>query len=376
MQFLRGGSRGPPVRRRSWALVVVVVLVTTAAAGGLLAMSSAEPATPASTEPLVNTVPVERGPLSDMISVYGTLTFRARADGSPYTVVNQARGIYTELPKAGDTVACGHVLYRVDERPVPLLCGAVPAFRSLHRGVVGNDVRQLNRNLHTLGDDAGLEINPEETAFTDRTEKALEVLQHRTGLDVTGTLEISDAVFLPESVRVGKVTAVLGGSAQPGALILDATSDTPEVLVGLDPSQRGAVEAGDHAQVTLPGNTVVTARVDRLGNVVSASAGQDGSALAASIPVYITLDDPDAVRGFDAAPVRVDITTNGVADVLSVPVTALVGRSGGGFAVEVVRSDGGRELVAVKLGLFDAAGGRVEVGGELAEGDQVVVPSS
>jgi hypothetical protein len=29
----------------------------------------------------------------------------------------------------------------------------------------------------------------------------------------------------------------------------------------------------------------------------------------------------------------------------------------------------------VKLGLFDTAGGRVEVEGELAEGDQVVVPS-
>jgi hypothetical protein len=72
----------------------------------------------------------------------------------------------------------------------------------------------------------------------------------------------------------------------------------------------------------------------------------------------------------------VDITTEGVADVLSVPVTALVGKSGGGFAVEVVRSDGRRELVAVKLGLFDTAGGRVEVEGELAEDDQVVVPAS
>jgi putative ABC transport system permease protein len=35
-----------------------------------------------------------------------------------------------------------------------------------------------------------------------------------------------------------------------------------------------------------------------------------------------------------------------VEDVLIVPVTALVGKSGGGFAVEVVRPDGRRELVA------------------------------
>jgi hypothetical protein len=339
-------------------------------------MSSAEHASPAVSEPPPTTAAVERGPLSDLVSAYGTLTFRARADGSPYTVVNQARGIYTELPSAGSEVACGDVLYRVDENPVLLLCGMVPAYRNLHRGEVGDDVRQLNLNLHKLGDDAGLEINSDDTAFTDKTQKALEVLQHGKGLDVTGALEIGDAVFLPESLRIGKVTAVLGGSAQPGAPVLDATSDTPEVLLGLDPSQQGAVKAGDHAEVTLPGNTVVTARVDRLGNVAGAPPGQGGSPLAASIPVYIRLDDPDAVRGFDAAPVRVDITTEGVADVLSVPVTALVGKSGGGFAVEVVRSDGRRELVAVKLGLVDTAGGRVEVEGELAEDDQVVVPAS
>ncbi len=62
-------------------------------------------------------------------------------------------------------------------------------------------------------------------------------------------------------------------------------------------------------------------------------------------------------------------------DALSVPVTALVGRSGGGFAVEVVRADGRRELVAVPLGLFDTAAGRVQVEGELAAGERVVVPS-
>jgi hypothetical protein len=71
----------------------------------------------------------------------------------------------------------------------------------------------------------------------------------------------------------------------------------------------------------------------------------------------------------------VDITTEGVASALSVPVTALVGKSGGGFAVEVVRDGGRRELIAVKLGLFDTANGRVQVEGGLAEGDAVVVPS-
>jgi putative peptidoglycan binding protein len=364
------------VRRRTSALAAVVVLAVAAATAGVLAMSSAGHVTPPVSELPPNTALVERGPLSNMVSAFGTLTFQARADGSPYTVVNQARGIFTDLPTAGDNVACGDVLYRVDEVPVLLLCGTVPTYRSMHAGDVGNDVRELNLNLHALGVDAGLDIKPGDTTFTGATRKALEVLQHGRGLDVTGALDVGAAVFLPESVRIGKVTAVLGGSAQPGAPILDATSDTPEVFVGLDPAQQGAVKSRDSADVTLPGNAVVTGRVDRVGNVASPPAEQGGSPPAAIVPVYIRLDDPNAVRGFDAAPVRVEIATAGVPDVLSVPVTALVGMSGGGFAVEIVSSDGRRELVAVKLGLFDSAGGRVEVDGAVAEGDRVVVPSS
>jgi multidrug efflux pump subunit AcrA (membrane-fusion protein) len=73
----------------------------------------------------------------------------------------------------------------------------------------------------------------------------------------------------------------------------------------------------------------------------------------------------------------VAITTKGLENALSVPVTAIVGRSGGGFAVEVVHAGGRRELVPVKLGLFDTAGGRVQVvEGNLRAGDHVVVPAS
>ena len=147
--------------------------------------------------------------------------------------------------------------------------------------------------------------------------------------------------------------------------------------MNLDPSQQGEVKQGDRAQITLPGNTSVTGKVDRLrAESPRPRAGQDGSAGDATIPASISLDDPRKARGLDKAPVQVDITTEGVENALSVPVTALVGKSGGGFAVEVVRAGGRRELVAVKLGLFDTAGGRVQVEGDLREGDRVVVPSS
>jgi hypothetical protein len=180
-------------------------------------------------------------------------------------------------------------------------------------------------------------------------------------------------VFLPESVRIARLTGQLGGASPPGAQVAQATSDTLEVQASLDPSQQGEVRTGDRVQITLPDNTSVAGKVDRLGRIAQAPAGQN---TGATIPAYIGLDDPGSARGLDQAPVQVEITTKVVENALSVPVTAIVGNSGGGFAVDVARANGRRELMTVKLGLFDSAGGRVQVDGKLRVGDRVVVPSS
>jgi peptidoglycan hydrolase-like protein with peptidoglycan-binding domain len=364
------------VKRKTW-LAAAAVLVALTATGGVVVASGSEEATSTAQEAPANTAKVEKGRLSSMVSQDGTLTYRAQSDGSPYSVINQAGGTYTELPDDGDKVGCGDVLYRVDDTPVLLLCGTVPAYRDLDTGDEGKDVRQLNRNLHELGydADAGVDINPDDNTFTWKTEKALEVLQDDRGLDESGELDIDDAVFLPDSARIGKVTGELGGSAQAGAEVAQATSDTLEVQVNLEASQQDEVKVGDRAQITLPDNKSVKGKVDRIGRVAQ-SAGKDDNAAGATIPAYIGLTHPEKAGGLDKAPVQVDITTKGVESALSVPVTAIVGKSGGGFAVEVVRDAGRRELVAVELGLFDTANGRVQVEGDLAEGDQVVVPSS
>jgi hypothetical protein len=346
-------------------LTGAVVLVAAVVTGGVLVLSGGGPAT-AAAQASANTATVQQGELSAAVAQDGILTYRARPDGSPFEAINHARGTYTELPAVGDEVGCGGVLYLVDEEPVLLLCGTVPVYRPLHLGDTGTDVRQLNHNLRVRG--AG-------DVFITKTQKALKVLQRRRGAHVTGALALGDAVFLPEAVRIAKVTGRLGGSAGPGAPALSATSDTLHVQVNLDPSDQGQVKRGDRAQITLPGNAVVTGKVVGFGRVAQAPAGQDGSAADATIPTNISLDDPRKARGLDRAPVGVDITTAGVDDALSVPVTALVGKSGGGFAVEVVRAGERRDLVAVRVGLFDTAGGRVQVEGELRAGDRVAVPS-
>jgi hypothetical protein len=361
--------------RKGWVVAAAVLLVAAAAAGGVVATSGGGQDNPVAREAAVNTGTVDRGKLSDMVSQYGILTYRARSDGSPYAVINRARGTYTKLLTAGDKAACGAVLYRVNNHPVLLLCGPTPAYRSSSEGDSGPDVAALNANLVHLGYATRAQLDPSSRDFSSATASALKKLQSELGEDQTWSLSLGQAVFLPESVRIATVTGELGGSAQPGTQVAQATSETLEVEVNLDPSQQREVKKGDRAQITLPGNTSATGKVDRLGRVAQVPTGQDNNA-GATIPAYISLDHPQQARRLDQAPVQVAITTKGVANALSVPVTAIVGRSGGGFAVEVVGADGRRELVGVKLGLFDSAGGRVQVvEGDLREGDQVVVPS-
>jgi hypothetical protein len=345
-------------------LTGAAVLVFVVAIAGAVVLSGGERTSAAAQAASANTATVQKGTLSAAVSQDGTLTYRARPDGSPFSASNHARGTYTELPEVGDKVTCGGVLYRVDDRPVLLLCGTVPAYRALHVGDAGRDVRQLNRDLHVRG-----------AAFTTKTQKALKALQRRRGAHANGALALGDAVFLPEAVRIAKVTGQLGGSAGPGAQALSATSNTLHVQVNLDPSEQGQVKRGDRAHITLPGNTTIAGKVVGFGRTAQAPAEQDSSAADATIPTYISLDDPGKARGLDKAPVGVSITTAGVDGALSVPVTALVGKSGGGFAVEVVRAGERRDLVAVRVGLFDTGGGRVQVEGRLREGDRVAVPS-
>lgn len=364
--------------KRQTRLLATVALALAAATGGLVLTSGAKREAAAAEEPPPNTAPVQRGALTDTISQYGTLTYRGRSDGSPYTLINQARGTYTALPDVGVTVDCGDALYRVDDHPVLLLCGSAPAYRSLSLAGSGPDVAELNANLVKLGYATRAHLDPSSPHFGPETASALKNLQAKLGQEQSGALALGQAVFVPESVRIATVTGQLGGGAQRGGPVLSATSDTPEVQVGLDPSHQAAVKKGDRALLTLPGNVSVTGMVDRLGTVAVAPvpAGQNDNSAAAIIPIYISLDQPEKGRGLDKASVQVEITTAGVEDVLSVPVTAIVAESGGGFAVEVVRAAGRRELVALTLGLFDNAAGRVQVDGDLHEGDHVVVPTS
>ena len=368
------------MRRKAWLPAAAVLVLV---GGGMFAVSTRDHAGATTVAPAPQTAMIQRGRLSDLVSGAGTLTYRANSDGSPYAVFNQTSGTYTSLPTAGEDVGCGSVLYRVDDRPVLLLCGRTPLYRSLSEGDSGGDVAELNAALVRLGDATRAQLDPTSRVFSLATATVVRKLQTAKGLTATGTLTLGQAVALPAALQVATVTAQLGAPAAGAAPVLTATSQIPQVQVPLDPSQQNAVKVGNRVQITLPGNRVVDGRVERLGPVTPASGNSNGqsgasggSGAEATVPVYISLVHPEQARGYAEVSVQVQIATTGVTNVLNVPVTAIVATAGGGFAVEIAGADGRRDLVPVTLGLFDDAAGRVQITGAVHAGEQVAVASS
>ncbi len=378
-------------------LAVAIVLIALAAAGVLVTSGAKQRAWGTQRSHLANTAVVEKRTLSATVSQPGTLTYRARSDGSPYPVINEARGSYTRLPAVGQVIAQGRALYRVDDHPVVLLYGSTPAYRTLSAGASGPDVAELNRDLVALHYATSAALSPRSKYFGAATATALEKLQATLGMSQTGRLTLGGAVFQPTALRVTSVSAPPGGSARPGLTVIQGTSTARQVQVALDASQQTEVAVGDKVSITLPNNHTTPGVVSYVGAVAtcpsspgpagsssspaapgmdSCSSGSSGSATPA-ITVDIAPSHPAATSKWDQAPVKVGITTATVRDALVVPVTALLAQSGGGYAVEVVSAGVRNHLVPVSLGLFDDADGLVQVtGSRLVAGQEVAVPAT
>jgi hypothetical protein len=354
--------------RRRWVAAGAVVVVAGAAAAVAITDPFASPGSPGaglpSTAYPTSTATVTRQSLSSQDQVNATLGF-----AGSHKVAGQGGGTITWLPAAGQVIAQGQVLYRVDNgTPVFLLYGTVPAWRALSEGLTGADVRQLNRDLAGLGYATSTELGPASgwDYFGAETAYALEELQAHLGLTVTGTLPLGQAVFLPSAIRVTVVLAGLGSPAS--GPLLQASSMTPVVTINLDAARQTEVKDGDRVTVTLPDGRATPGVVSSVGVVAS------GSGSAATIPVEVTLTDPRAGRGLDQAPVTVAITTGTVHNALVVPITALLAQAAG-YAVEEI-GPRGHYLVAVSPGAFDDAAGLVQVTGHgLTAGQRLVVPA-
>jgi hypothetical protein len=392
------------------ALVAAVVVI--AGVGLAVAVNRPFHGSPTAPPPSPDTTSlatVTRQSLSAQTTVNGTLGYAGSyvvvvpaaaggsspSGGSPSSGQGPTAGTFTALPAAGQVVRQGQSLYAVNGSPVTLLYGSVPAYRSLSEGMTGTDVRQLNADLVALGEATRAELDPGSDSFSAATATALDRLQDWLGLTQTGSLPLGQAAFLPTAARISSVSATLGGPAQPGAPVLQATSTTRQATAQVDATQLAEVTPGAPVSITLPDNQTTPGVVTSVGTVASSESPGSGSgsarsgssnssgssdssdspgSSAASVSIDIRLNDPAAAGVLDQAPVQVSITTATMHDALVVPIDALLAQPDG-YAVEVAGAAGARHLVPVSLGLFDDAAGLVQVSGsDLSAGQQVVVP--
>ena len=393
--------------RRRWLLAGVLVLV--AAAATVVGVTNPFGTAPASTSAVTDNADptslatVTRQDLSSQTELSATLGY-----AGTYTVINQAgsssgsssagsTATYTWLAAVGQVVSQGQTLYDVNGSPVVLLYGSTPAYRSLSEDLTGADVTELNADLVALGYATATEIPAGTDTFTWWTEVGVDKLQAALGYTQTGTLTLGQAVFLPTAARVTSLTATLGGPAQSGGTVLDATSTARQVSIALDAAQQSQVQngrQGDHHLARQPDHP----RRDLLGRHrrhhlrpassagsssdanSDSSGGSDSSGSGSSAPtitVLVTPTDPAATGSWDQAPVNVTITTASTPNALVVPVDALIALASGGYAVETVNATGVHSLVPVSLGVFDDADGLVQITSSgLAVGQRVVVPAT
>lgn len=272
-------------------------------------------------------------------------------------------GTITGLPAVDDVLQFGQPILEIDGEPVVLLPGARPAWRSLGTGITkGEDIRQLEAALVILGyadpDDVGVD-----DTWTSATTAAVKALQKLLGMPEDGRLDIGEVVFATDVLRVSAVAGSLGDSA--GEAGIEVTGLDQSIGLALNSSKVALVAVGDSVEVELPSGDVVDGTVAEIGG---ADVGADGSV---TFPVVVTTDALDVA---DGVPVTVTVDVVAVQDATAVPAEALLALAEGGYAVEVpdASSATGTRLVGVDVGAF--ADGWVQVTGDVAAGDTVVVP--
>ncbi|MCV2395423.1 hypothetical protein OEB99_13990 [Actinotalea sp. M2MS4P-6] len=228
-----------PTPGRTLAVVAATAVVSLGAGLALshLIVSPAEAAAqaaPPEAGPI--TVPVEERTLSNEVVLRGDAIYEDPLDvtietgdlGGPAVVTGQ-------VPEVGSTIEAGSVILEVTGRPVILLGGDLPVYRTLRAGGSGPDVRQLKEALAALGLDAG---DPA-TGYDAQTAAAVRALYERVGYPAPAAGDEADAAAdaAADEVRAAEqqvsaaqreLDAAGSGLGEPERVRLQAAVDTAQ----------------------------------------------------------------------------------------------------------------------------------------------------
>ncbi|MFD1940483.1 peptidoglycan-binding protein [Nonomuraea mangrovi] len=189
------------------------------------------------------------------------------------------------------------------------------------------------------------------------------------------TIPPGELVFLPKlPARLHKAGVKAGETVDKA--IATVTSSSFVVTGSVEAAEADLLKEGLRAVIETDAGKTHPARLIAFGEKAKLSTGEakagDGSQQMSSVPVLISPLSEKGLKGLSGANVTTRVTVGATdAEVLVVPVAAVITSADGKARVRVEVSPDRTKDVEVRTGL--TADGKVEVTGELKEGDRVVV---
>ncbi|GAA2065545.1 hypothetical protein [Leifsonia soli] len=245
-----GWSRVLRGNRLLWLVAgASVVCLAAGYAGGALLSSADAAETPGKGGPI--TVPVESRVLSNTVKLRGDAAFDDAVEVKVAAGDLEGPAVVTgTVPEVGATLDALSVALEVAGRPVIVLPGALPAYRTLRAGQKGPDVAQLKEALRAVGIDPGAS-----DVYDAATANAVVALYQRVG-------------YAPPAVKAEAKSAVEGAQ--------EAVAGAEKALASAQRELAAASKGADAARRVELENAVRDAERE----LATARSGGDGSAIA------------------------------------------------------------------------------------------------
>ncbi|MET0147182.1 MAG: peptidoglycan-binding protein [Ilumatobacteraceae bacterium] len=291
-------------RRRRWAIAVVAIAAASAIGGAVVGsrlQSPADAANERDAPPASRiTVGVESRTLSSTLTLAGDISFAQPTEITLAGSVAIAEGetaVVTRVPALDAAVVEGDALLEVSGRPVIVLQGALPMYRSIGPGARGSDVNQLESALARLGFDPG----PIDDVYDAATEAAVDAFYASRGMTSAGPSAADDARLqdlrdrvteADKSLRAARDALAAAGEGTTGSALLTSQQAYARAQAGVPAAQADAARSDAESR-----GAVVSAQAASDAAIVA----RDGAAALYSAAVQPGAIDPDTGEPFTAS---------------------------------------------------------------------------
>lgn len=237
---------------------------------------------------------VERGQLSDTVTVNATVSPASRADVAVPSAAEGTGFITATFARVGARLTNGQVVLEINGAPVFALTGAFPFYRDLAVGDTGPDVTQLQAALSQ----AGLNVTVDGT-FGAATESAVIDLYARAGYEMPMRINDASQAQQPGENPTGDRSPVTSTTRYLPKSNMMVFRELPATVAGAPTT--GAASGGDTVISVESGTTIARGAISA-AVTATFTPGMEGTAEleGTTVPIRIDSIEPPADQGNEA----------------------------------------------------------------------------